>query len=136
MLCLYRLRQNCLQLTLKEYLSSKTYTCKYEKLPNIVIHACKNIAEKMIFLQMCGPQIRLCLFTFRPIASKQLIAWLKSLLLVDSGMREVSGSIPGSGNDFLCLIVLPLLCFYFFVQKHIICHKILQFFFAMLIYLV
>jgi len=26
----------------------------------------------MNLLKMCGPQIRLCLFTFRPIASKRL----------------------------------------------------------------
>ena len=55
------------------YLSSETCSCKYEKLPNIVIHACKNITEKMYLLKMSGPQIWLCLFTFRPIASKQLI---------------------------------------------------------------
>ena len=52
----------------------------YEKLQNIVIHACKNITEKMNLLKMCGPQIRLCLFTFRPIVSKQL----NSLLTIDA----------------------------------------------------
>jgi len=30
---------------------------KYEKLPNIVIHECKNITEKMYLLKMSGPQI-------------------------------------------------------------------------------
>jgi len=46
---------------------------KFEKLPYIiVIHACQNIREKMYVLKMSGPQIWLCLFTFRPIASKQL----------------------------------------------------------------
>jgi len=54
------------------YLSNETYSRKYEKLPNIVIHLCKNFTEKTILLKMCGPQIRLCLFTFRPIVSKQL----------------------------------------------------------------
>ena len=51
-------------------------------------------------------------------------------------VREVTGSIPGSGKGF-CLIyvlLLLLLCYYFFVQKHIICHKIWQNIFAMLIY--
>ena len=56
----------------------------YEKLLNIVIHACKNIREKMNLLKMCGPQIRLCLFTFRPIASKQLNSLPTTLLSVDS----------------------------------------------------
>ena len=54
------------------YLSIETYSRKYEKLPNIVIHACKNNTEKMFLLKMSGPQIWLCLFTFRPIASKKL----------------------------------------------------------------
>jgi len=53
-------------------LSRQTYFRKYEKLPNIVIHACKNIAEKLYLLNMCGPRIRHCLLTFRTIASKQL----------------------------------------------------------------
>jgi len=54
------------------YLSSETYSRKYEKLPNIVFHACKNNTETMNLLKMSGPQIWLCLFTFRPIASKKL----------------------------------------------------------------
>jgi len=40
MLDRYLLGQNCLHLTFKPYLSSETYTRKYEKLPNIVVHAC------------------------------------------------------------------------------------------------
>jgi len=32
----------------------------------------KNITEKMKLLEMCGLHIRLCLITFRTIASKQL----------------------------------------------------------------
>ena len=38
MLCLYLLGQNCLHLTFYPYLSSKTYSCKYEKLPNTSIN--------------------------------------------------------------------------------------------------
>jgi len=72
MLDLYLLGQNCLHLTFKPYLSSETYSRKYEKLTNIVVHACKILQKKMYLLKMSGPQIRLCLFTFRPIASKQL----------------------------------------------------------------
>jgi len=72
MLGLYLLGQNCLHLTFEQCLSSDTYSRKYEKLPNIVILACKNITEKMHLLKMSGPQIWLRLFTFRPIASKQL----------------------------------------------------------------
>ena len=47
MQCLYLLGKNCLHLTFQPYLSSETYSRKYEKLPYIVIHACKNITEKM-----------------------------------------------------------------------------------------
>ena len=72
MLCLYLLGQYCLHLTILPYLSRETYSRKYEKLPNIVIHECKNNTEKMYLLKMSGPQIWLCLFTFRPIAPKML----------------------------------------------------------------
>jgi len=71
---------SCPVLSFSSYLSSETYCRKYENLPNIVIHACKNMTEKMNLLKMSGPQIRLCLFTFRPIASKQL----DSLLTIDT----------------------------------------------------
>jgi len=37
MLGLYLIGQNCLHLTFEQYLSSETYSRKYEKLPNIVI---------------------------------------------------------------------------------------------------
>jgi len=50
----------------------KTYSHEYEKLPNIVIHACQHIIEKMNLLKICGPHIQRCLFKLRPIASKQL----------------------------------------------------------------
>ena len=46
MLDLYLLGQNCLHLTFKPYLSSETYSHKYENLPNIGIHAFKNITKK------------------------------------------------------------------------------------------
>jgi len=52
MLCLYFWGQNCLPLTFYPYLSSETYPLKYEKLPNIVIYACKNITEQMNLLKM------------------------------------------------------------------------------------
>ena len=72
MLSLYILGQNRLHLTFEQYLSSETYPRKYEKLPNMVVHACKILQKNMYLLKMSGPQIWLCLFTFRPIASKQL----------------------------------------------------------------
>ena len=83
---------------------------------------------------MCGPQIRLCLFTFWPIASKLL----NSSTTIDSGLggavvthplwvQEVPGSIPGFDKGFdvwgFCFVFY---LFLLFVQK-LICHKILQF---------
>ena len=85
---------------------------------------------------MSGPQIWLCLFTFRPIASKQLnslttidtFSWLGGAVVTHPlCVQEVPGSTPGAGKGFyVWFFVLLLLCFYFFVQKHIICHKSLQ----------
>ena len=46
MLCLYLIGQNCLHLTFEPYLSSETYSRKYEKLPDIFIYASKTITEK------------------------------------------------------------------------------------------
>ena len=76
----------------------------------------------MNWLKMCGQQIRLCLFTIRPIASKQLNSWITiNTLSWLSGakvthllwMREVPSSIPGSGKGFYAwFFVLLLLWFY------------------------
>ena len=57
--CLYIYGQTCLHLTFYPYSSSETYSCKYENMSNIVIHACKIILETMNLLQLCGPQITL-----------------------------------------------------------------------------
>jgi len=86
---------------------------------------------------MSGPQIWLCLFTIRPIASKKLndlttidtLSWLGGAVVTHPlWVQEVPGSIPSSGKLFyVWLFVLLLLCFYFFVKKYIICHKSLQF---------
>jgi len=70
---------------------------------------------------MCGPQIRLCLFTFRPIASKQLnslttidiLSWLGAPVVTHLlWVQEVPGSIPGIGKGFYVWFFV-LLCFYF-----------------------
>ena len=57
MLCLHLLGQTCLQLKFKPYSSSETYFRKYEKLPNIVIHACETIhSEKLVFDENVWPE--------------------------------------------------------------------------------
>jgi len=71
---------------------------------------------------MCGPKIRLCLFTFRSIASKQVnslttivtLSWLGGAVVTHVlWVQEVRGSIPGSGKgfhvSFLCFVDFTLL---------------------------
>ena len=96
----------------------------------IVIHAFKNITEKMYLLKRSGPQIWLCLFTFRPIASKQLnslttidiLSWLGGAVVTHPlRVQEVPGSFRDSGKGFY---VWFFWCISSFCQKHIICQKI------------
>ena len=127
--CLYLLGQNCL----------------YEELPKIVVHACRNITENMYLLKMSGPQIRVCLFTFRPIASKQLnslttidtFSWLGGAVVTHPlWVQEVPGSIPSSGKVFLFDFLFCCCCVFSFCPKT---HYLSQKFaipFAMLSYLV
>jgi len=109
MLGRYLLGQNCLHLTFYPYLRSETYSRKHEKLPNIVIHACKILQKKLICWKCVGRQIQLCLFTCRPIASKQLNSlttidtdsWLGGAVVTHPlWVQEVPGLIPGSGKGF------------------------------------
>ena len=128
MLCLYLLGQNCLHLTFKPYWSSDTYSRKYETLSNIIIYACMNITEKMNLLKMCVPQIRVCLFTIRPIASKQFnslttivsLSWLGSTEVLTNPlwMREVLGSIPGSGKGFYALFCCFIIVYWYFWSQN------------------
>ena len=89
----------------------------------------------MFLLKMSGPQIRLCL-RFNPLRRNSLIAGLQSILSVDSwcsgnvsalGARG-PGFNPQLRQGFLCLIFcFVVVVVLLFVQKHIICHKNLQF---------
>jgi len=78
MLCLYLLGQNFVYI-LHFNLAVKTTPVDMRNRQNIVIHACKNITGKMNLLKLCGPQIRLCLFTFRPMPEQ-----LNSLTTIDT----------------------------------------------------
>jgi len=70
MLCLYLLGQYCLHLTFKLYLSSETYCRKYKKLPNIVIHACKNNTEKCICWKCLARKFGFVYLRFDPLRRK------------------------------------------------------------------
>jgi len=90
---------------------------------------------------MCGPQIRLCLFTFRPIASKQLnslttidiLIWLRGAVVKHPlWVQEVPGSIPGSGKGFYVWFFVLLLLFFRFCPKTQYLSQFLQFLFSIL----
>ena len=138
MLDLYLLGQNCLHLTFKPYLSSETYSRKYEKLPNIVVHA-RIILQKMYLFKMSGPQIWLCLFTFRPIASTtiDILSWLGGAVVTHPlWVQEVPGSIPGSGKGFYVWFFVLFLLSFTFLSKTNYLSKNIAITFTMLIYLV
>jgi len=140
MLCLYLLGQKCLYFLFKPYLSSETYSRKYEKLLNIVIHAgkilqkkeyfWKYVARKLGFVYYVSPH---CVETVKWLGYNryfQLTRWC-------SGKASAMGArCPGFNsrlrNGFLCLNFVwfcccVLLCVFIFCPKHIICHNILQF---------
>jgi len=82
---------------------------------------------------MSGPQIWLCLFTFWPIALKQLndlttidtVSYGGAVVTQPLWVQVVPGSIPGSGKGFYVLFfALLLLCFYFFVKNTLFVKKV------------
>jgi len=104
------LGQNCLHLTFKPYLSSETYSRQYEKLPNIVVHACK-ILQKNVFVENVWPA-NLALFVYVSTHCVETVKWLDynrycQLTRWCSGNASAlgargpgTGSIPGSGKGF------------------------------------
>jgi len=73
----------------------------------------------MNLLKKCGPQIRLCLFTFHPIASTQLnslttidtLSWLGGAKITHPlWVQEVPGSIPGSNKGFYVWLLVMAHC--------------------------
>ena len=102
-----------------------------------IIQAC---SLKMNKWKMCGPQIRLCLFTLWLIALKQLnssttintFSWLGGPVVKHlTGAWEVPGSFPESGKVFMLLFFYCCCCFSLFLSTTHSCRNIL-YFFAML----
>jgi len=95
---------------------------------------------------MSGPQICLCLFTFRPIAPKKLnsltttdsLSWLGGAVVTHPlWVQEVPGSIPSSGKGFyVWFFILLLLCFLLFLSKNSLIVTKCAIPFTILIYLV
>jgi len=94
-------------------LSSESFSHNYEKLPDIVIHTCLNTTAKMALLKKRGQQIWLCLFTFQPIALKQLNSLIGICMFSWLSGSEVTLEARGpSFNARLCQGFLCLLyCF-------------------------
>jgi len=72
---------------------------------------------------MCGPQIRLCLFTFWLIASKQLNSLTTIYSFSWLGCAEIPGSISGSGKVFMFVFVCLFFCFHFLSKNTLIVTK-------------
>ena len=94
---------------------------------------------------MCGPQIRLRLFTFRPIVSKQLnslttmhtISWLGGAVLAHPlWVQEVPGSIHDSGKGFYDWLFVLICCVFTICPKTQYVSQMFAIAFAMLIVLV
>jgi len=129
MLCLYTLGQNCLLVKFKPYLSSETYSRKYEKLPDTLIHACKNITENVFVENVWPANSALFIYVLTHSSTTlDIFSWPGGAVVTHPlWVQEVPGSIPVSRKSFYvrlfcCVIVVFLL----FVQTHIISHKSLQ----------
>jgi len=98
-----------------------------------------NILQKMYLLKMSGPQIWLCLFTYRPIASKQFnglttigtLSWLRGAVVTHPlWVQEIPGSIPGSSKGFYVLFFICCCVFIRFCpKKTVIVSKVCSFFY-------
>jgi len=115
--------QNCLHLTFEPYLSSETYSRKYEKQPNIVTHACK-IYRKSEFVDNVWPAnstLFIYVSTYCVETVKQLdyiqFSWLGGPEVTHPPkVWEVPGSIPGFGKSFYVFFIFDVVfgCCYVF----------------------
>ena len=128
--------QNCLHLTFEAYLSRETYSRKYEKC-QIWLSMQVKISRKNNFVENVWPA-NLALFIY---VSTCYVEKVKKLYYSSysqlTGWCRCSASALGARGPalnsrlrqwVLCLIFcFVVIVFYFFVQKHFICHKILIF---------
>ena len=111
------------------------YSCKYEKLSNIVVHACKILQKKWICWKCVARKFGFVYLHFDPLRRNSSKAQLQSIPSINSWCSgyasalgvKVPGSIPDSDKGFyvwsFCFVVcLP------FCQKHIIYTKFCNFF--------
>jgi len=134
MLGLYLVGQNCLHLTFEQYLNSETYSSKYEKLPNIVLLACKNITEKSICWKCLARKFGFiyvsthCVIQLNGLTTIDTVSWLGGAVVTHPlWVQAVRVQSPNPARVFVSFFTLLLLHVFLFCQKHIICHKSLQF---------
>jgi len=82
----------CIFLVRTVYTDSETYSCKYEKLSNIVIHACKNITGKKIVENVWPANSAFKLFSY---VSTHCVKTVKTL-----DYNRSSQGARGSGFNF------------------------------------
>jgi len=123
-------------------LSSETYSRKYEKLPNIDVHACNNITEKNEFVKKwVARKFGFVSLRFDPLRRNSWIAWLQSVFTIDSVVQWLGarGSefniIPGFCMSFYVWYFVVFVWFYFPPKTHFLSQNF-SISFAMLIYLV
>ena len=118
------------------YISSESDTRKHEKLPNIVIHACKNITKKWLFWKSVARKFGFVCLCFDQLRWNSSIVWLQSIRSVASGAK---GNTPDWGCkslrvQFLALVRIFMLSFLFVVfliylsKNNIIYRKLCNFF--------
>jgi len=143
MLCLYLLGQTCLHLTFKPYSSNETYSRKYEKLPNIVVQACK-ILQKNVFVENVWPA-NVALFVYVSTHCDETVKWLdcnrcSQLTRWCSGNASALGARGPAFNSrlqqgFLCLMFCFVVVVFLFVcPKHIFITQKFAIPFTILIY--
>jgi len=113
--------------TQKLCLKRKKWSCFFFKIWSLNWDWWENpfLFWKSLFVEKSGPQIWLCLFTFRPIASKKLnglttidtLSWLGGAVVKHPLCVQV---VPGSifSKGFYVLFFVLLLCFYFIFGKN------------------
>ena len=111
----------------------------------VVIHAFKNITEKMYLLKNVWPENSAlfiyisthCVETVKKPDYTWYSRWLGGAVVWFRCVCEKSRvQFPAPARFFMIDFVCFVVAFFLFVQKYIICNKTLQLLFAMLIYIV
>ena len=133
MLCLYLLIRIVYILFFNHTVNLLQYI--YEKLPNIVTHACLYITQKDDKLWPCFYVLTHYVESLKELNSLSIIETLGCLggleVMHQTAIGGTGVRFPGTGKIFyVCIFVLMMcnLCFYFFCPRTLIVVECLQFF--------